>query len=624
MTRDTISRVFRSTFPDAERHDFRTASWRLGPTKELEPLFPTVLHAFIHAGRADDGRGITLVPENEGEPEETRSYGDLVREAQRFARRLAERGVRPGDRVLLVLPTSFEFVTTFFAVQMLGAIPVPSYPPALLERAEIALDRLCHIAGHAEAGWCVTTKKLRTLLGDLCLRASSVREIVAVERLAEGTEEVVDARARGADPGFIQYTSGSTGHPKGVLLSHKNLVANVHAIGQSLRINHRDVGVSWLPLYHDMGLIGVLLFCVYWRLPLVLMAPTTFLLRPIRWLKAISDHGGTLSPAPNFGFARCVQRVSAAERAGLDLSSWRLALNGAEPVNLQTVKAFVRDFGPCGFREDAMLPVYGLAESSLAVTFTTPGDPLRYEVVDRDELAQGRAELSPGGVPIVSVGRPVPGHEVLVVGEEGELLPEREVGHIVCRGPSVMEGYFRDAEATAAVMQEGWLWTGDLGYFADGRLYVTGRVKDLIIIRGRNFYAEDLELQAERVRGIRAGCAVAFGVYDETRAADVVVLVCETKATEPAEREAIAAAVLDAVQQRCGLTIDEVALVEPGSLPKTSSGKRQRALTRELYLRDALGPRKTSGLRLATVFARGAVGLAASTARRLLGRRPPE
>lgn len=629
--RNTISRVFRSSFPDAERADFRTAAWRLGTARhadELRTLFPTVLHAFIHAGRHAGGRGITLVPEDEQAPEEFRSYRELVLDAQHIAGRLAAEGVGAGDPVLIVLPTSFEFVATFFAVQLLGAVPVPSYPPALLERAEVALDRLAHVARHAGARWCVTNRKLRPLLGEICLRAPTVRDLLSTERLlSSGRSGRFPARARGDDPAFIQYTSGSTGHPKGVLLSHRNLVANVHAIGQALRINHRDVGVSWLPLYHDMGLIGVLLFCVYWKLPLVLMAPTTFLMKPARWLWAIHRHGGTLSPAPNFAFARCVRRVTAAEREGLDLSSWRLALNGAEPVNLHTVREFVRVFGPHGFSERTMLPVYGLAESSLAVTFTLPEDPLRYEVVDRARLAEGYAELSdgPGSLSVVSVGKPVPGHEVLVVGERGELLPEREVGHIVVRGPSVMQGYFRDPDATAAVLRDGWLWTGDLGYFSGGDLYVTGRVKDLIIIRGRNFYAEDLEQHAERVEGIRAGCTVAFGVYDEERAADLVVLVCETRSTDPDERQRLAAAVMDRVQQACGLSVDEVVLVEPGTLPKTSSGKRQRALTRDLYLRGELGPRRTTGLRLAMVFARSGVGIAASAARRLLGtRRPPD
>ncbi len=626
--RDTVSRVFRSSFPDIDTSNFRTGAWMQpqGVSRDLEPHYPTVLHAFVQAGKGH--RGITLVPDDPGGEEETRSYGELVAAAQHFAGRLAARGVQAGDRVLVVLPTSFEYVVVFFAVQMLGAIPVPSYPPAMLEKAEVVIDRLVHIAGHAEAAWFVTSRKLRLVLGDVALRVDTIQELISVERLsAEGPAGDYEARARGEEAAFIQYTSGSTGNPKGVVLTHRNLVSNVHAIGLALRIGKRDVGVSWLPLYHDMGLIGVLLFCVYWRLPLVLMSPMAFLTRPMRWLKAISDHGGTLSPAPNFAFARCVRRADPQLMERLDLSTWRVALNGAEPVNLQTVRAFEKRFAPCGFRRSTMLPVYGLAEASLAVTFTPQGETLRYESVDRLALADGQAviDAGEGAVTVVSVGTPVPGHEVAVVDVAGNVLPDREVGNIVCRGPSVMDGYFHDPERTAEVLLDGWLWTGDLGYFVDGYLYVTGRAKDLIIIRGRNYYAEDLERHAEQVTGVRAGSVVAFGVYDEDKACDVVVMVCETAVDGEEERGLLADMVMSVVQEATGIGVDEVVLVQPGTIPKTSSGKRQRGLTRVRYLAGELHPKKTSTAGLAMVFARSGLGIVASHARRLLGtRREPD
>jgi acyl-CoA synthetase (AMP-forming)/AMP-acid ligase II len=348
-------------------------------------------------------------------------------------------------------------------------------------------------------------------------------------------------------------------------------------------------------------------------------------LRPLVWLKTIQKHGGTLSPAPNFAYGLCVKRVRPSEREGLDLSTWRLALNGAEPVNLRTLVDFHRAFGPYGFDKSALLPVYGLAESSLAVTFCRPGDPLRYQVVDRNELAAGRAVDGEGtsALTVVSVGTPVPGHEVQVLDEHGEPLPEREVGHVVARGPSLMNGYYRDEEATLKVLREGRLWTGDLGYFADGELYITGRAKDLIIVRGRNHYAEDLERVAERVDGVRAGGVAAFGVYDEEKAADLVVMVCETRVEDEARTqlvEAVAARVLGDT----GVPVDEVVLVPPGTIPKTSSGKRQRALCRELYLKDELGRTRTGKLRLMRVFARSGAGLLLSTARRWMTRRAPD
>ena len=626
---DTVSRVFRSSFPAADNTAFRTGSWFRGGFDEhqVEPHYPTVLHAFVQAAQPGSHRGITLLPDDPNSPEETRTYRDLVAASQHFAGRLAAKGVRAGDRVLIVLPTSFEYVIVFFAVQLVGAIPVPSYPPAVLEKAEVAIGRLSHIASHCTARFCVTTRKLRALLGEVALAAPSITELISIERLEqEGPAADVAARARLEDTAFLQYTSGSTGHPKGVELTHKNLVYNIHAIGQAVRITRRDVAVSWLPLYHDMGLIGVLLFSVYWRLPLVLMSPMAFLMRPVRWLQAISDHGGSLSPAPNFAFARCVQRVTDAERAGLDLSSWRLALNGAEPVNRATVDRFVDRFRDVGFERRTMMPVYGLAEASLAVTFTPPDVDLHFDTVDRAALAGGAALPGdgPGAVSIASVGKPIPGNEVVIVDEEGAVLSDRQVGHIVAHGPSVMKGYFGDPEASAKILEAGWLWTGDLGYFVDGFLYVAGRAKDLIIIRGRNYYAEDIEVQAERVEGIRTGCVVAFGVYDEQRAHDKVVLVAETREADQAARATLVEQVLAQVRDACGVSIDEVVLAEPGTLPKTSSGKRQRGLTREQYLAGELGVQKTSTLGLAGVFARSGLGLMASTLRRWAGRREPD
>jgi acyl-CoA synthetase (AMP-forming)/AMP-acid ligase II len=406
------------------------------------------------------------------------------------------------------------------------------------------------------------------------------------------------------------------------LLSHRNLVSNIHAIGQAFRINSADVMVSWLPLYHDMGLIGTILLPIYWRIPLVLMSPTAFLSKPIRWLRAMSQYRGTLSPAPNFAYGMCVTRVSDQEREGLDLSAWRWAMNGAEPVNYRTLVDFERAYKPYGFDLRNMYPVYGLAESSLAVTFPRPGQGVRYETVDRRELANGRAVLASGkgSMAVVSVGRAVPGHYVTVVGPEGEQLPEREVGHIVVHGPSVMAGYFENAEATEQVVRDGWLWTGDLGYFADQNLYVTGRAKDLIIVRGRNLYAEDIERVAERIDGVRLGGVVAFGILDAEQEAERVVVICETKASDPAAREAIGRQVAERVSEYCEVVVDEVVLVDSGTIPKTSSGKRQRAHCRELYLADQLRPVKLSKLSLGVVLARSRAGLFLNKAKGLFGR----
>ncbi len=628
MSDHEVSRVFRSSFPEFEREDFRTGAWKLkvpSRPEDLQPLHPTLLHAFAAAARLEEKKGITLIPEDEDAPEELQSYARLYDRSKRVAAALASRGVKRGDRVLIVLPTGFEFLLAFFAVQRLGAIPVPSYPPAALEKAEVGLERIQHIARHSGATTCISSSGLLPLLGSLGRSRQGLHDLVAVEALlAFQTKTAPKAHARAEDPAFIQYTSGSTGHPKGVLLSHGNVVANLHAAGQGLRIGRKDVVVSWLPLYHDMGLIGGLLFAIYWRVPLALMAPTTFLLQPARWLWAIHRHKGTLTASPNFGYALCAKRVRARDREGLDLSSMRCALNGAEPVNQHTTDAFLREFEPHGFRREAMFPVYGLAEATVAVTFPRPGDPGKHLDVDRAALAAGYVEpkKGEGSTALVCVGRAVPGHELQIVDEKGRATPPAEVGHLIVRGPSVMQGYYGDAKATAAVLREGWLWTGDLGFRdADGDLYIAGRAKDLIIIRGKNYYAEDVERVIERLPGVRAGGAVAFAVYDEEKATDLVVAVVETR---PPEDAALPAAISAAVLQECGISLDEVVLAPPGTIPKTSSGKRQRALCRAQYLADELEVARSGAFDLARVFVRSGHGFLSLLRRKIVRRlRPP-
>ena len=626
MTDERPSRHFRSTFPAVSAADFRTGAWRVGPSKTTAPYFVTLIDALVSAAELGDDKGVLLLAENEDDAPEHRSFAAIAGCVRRLATVLMKRGVRANDRVLIVLPTSFDFLTTFFAVQWIGAIPVPSYPPAALERVEVGLERIAHIGAHAGASHCITLKSLWALMGDLPRKAPTLRNLWSIDKLIDESEEVLPAAAvpqAGEQTAFLQYTSGSTGKPKGVDLSHANVIANMHATGQALEIRRTDSVVSWLPLYHDMGLIGGLLFCFYWRIPLTLMSPTAFLMRPIRWLRAIADRQATLSVGPNFGYALATRRIRPAEREGLDLSSWRLALNGAEPVNQQSVEAFEQQFGPFGFRAECMYPVYGLAECCVAVTFPRPGEPKRFLRVDRAALAEGFVQPrdGEGTMALACVGKAVPGHQVIVADEYGDELGYDEVGHVLVRGPSVMKGYFGDSAATLAVLRDGWLWTGDLGFFRKEGLYVTGRAKDLIIVRGKNYYAEDIERVAESVAGVRPGGAVAFAVYDEQEARDLVVVVAEF--TTKAEAD-VAERVVSAIAEAHGLNVDEVALVEAGTLPKTSSGKRQRGLTRQRYLADQLVPDRTGKLGIAKVFARSATGLLQLFARNVAqGRREP-
>jgi acyl-CoA synthetase (AMP-forming)/AMP-acid ligase II len=625
-----ITNIFGDVPPELDVTGFRTGMWSHGVAltpAELRPMVPTLLHALAHAAKASDRTGIFLEGDQVGDRVHHRPYRAIYHDARRLAGQLLERGLAPGDTVLLVAPTSFEFVVGFFAVQMAGAIPVPAYPPAVLERAEQALARLELIARVSGARLCLTTAAVRPILGGLALAARGgrgVRAIEAIDALATAPAARVRAEPRPAptDPAFIQFTSGSTGDPKGVVIEHRHALANIHAVGQALKVNRRDVTVGWLPLYHDMGLVGTLLWPIYWRLPAVLMSPVTFLQNPRRWLEAITRHRGTLSAAPNFAYALCTARIPPAERAGLDLSSWRVTLNGAEAVSARTVAEFTAAFAPVGFRAETMRPVYGLAESTVAVAFSPVATPPRVVRVDRAALAAGSARpAAPGAagadaIELVSVGRPVPGHELEIVDDHGTPLPERTVGHIVVTGPSLMAGYHRAPEATARALRGGVLWTGDLGFVDGGELYITGRAKDLIIVRGRNHAPEDLERAAGSVTGVRAGNVVAFAAPGGAEGTERVVLVCETRLAAPAERAALARAVADEVQASCGVGVDEVVLAAPGTLPKTSSGKLQRGRTREHFLAGTLGEQKTGKLELALIMARSGAGLAKT---RLLG-----
>jgi acyl-CoA synthetase (AMP-forming)/AMP-acid ligase II len=353
-----------------------------------------------------------------------------------------------------------------------------------------------------------------------------------------------------------------------------------------------------------MGLIGALLFSIHWRLPLVLMSPLAFMMRPWRWLRAISDYKGTLSPAPNFGYALATKRAGEADLRGLDLSSWRLALNGAEPVRHENIVAFARTFVPHGYRETAMFPVYGLAEASLALTTPEPGEPTRFDRIREDASI------------LTCVGRAVPGHEVQVTDDDGKPVPDRQVGHVIARGPSIMPGYYGNAEATAFAIRDGWLWTGDLGFMVDGRLYITGREKDLVIVNGHNHHAEDIERVAETLDGVRRGRTVAFAIEHETEGREAVVLVCEMKERDDSVERKLAEHITEVVRRTCNVSLDEVSFVPAGTLPKTSSGKVQRRKTRELYLDDALVPASTSHAALLRVFARSAAGLLTMFGRR--------
>jgi len=536
------------------------------------------------------------------------TFGELAERAEAVSRGLARRGVGPGDAVAIMLPTSREFFYTFTGILLAGGIPVPIYPPFRADRIEEYAVRQSAILQNAEARLLVTFRQAEGVARLLTPRVASLTGVVNASRLIRETSadpSLFRRQACGNEIALLQYTSGSTGEPKGVVLTHANLLANVRAIGEAVEIRPDDVGVSWLPLYHDMGLIGAWMVPLYFGLPVAILSPLAFLSRPERWLWAVHQHRGTVAAAPNFAYELCVRKIADHDIEGLDLSSWRLALNGAEPVNPGTLERFTARFARYGFRREALLPVYGLAEAALAMTVPPLGAVPRVDHIERATFErEGRAVRVPPGaaddatvISFVSAGRPVPRHEVRIADSRGCDAGERVEGALWFRGPSATRGYYRNPEATRGLFPEGgvpgsWVDSGDRAYRADGEIYITGRVKDIIIKAGRNLYPQEVEELASRVAGVRKGCVVAFGASDAGAGTERLVVVAETREQDSAERARIARAITEEVTTALGLPPDEVELLPPQSIPKTSSGKLRREETKKLYRAGTLGARQ--------------------------------
>lgn len=519
----------------------------------------TLPEALAAAAATEEG----FVYLEEGGEERFRPYRYLLARALAVGGALRAAGLERGDRVALVVPEPEGFLEAFFGTSCAGLVPVPLYPPMNVGQLDGWVRHATHIVGAARAKAILTTAQVRRVLGGVQAACPAVRAVLCLEDLAGAPLAAVEP-VRPGDTAFIQFTSGSTSHPKGVVLTHANLDANIQALGgpQGIAIGPRDVGVSWLPLYHDMGLIGMAMATMYYERRTVVMSPLLFLKRPAEWLRAIARHRATISFAPNFAYGLCARRVRDEEVARLDLSSWRVAGCGAEPIQAETLRAFAAKVAPAGFREEAFLPCYGMAEHTLAITFP----------------ASARRLVTDGG--FVGCGRPFPGHDLRIVDERDRQVTERHVGEIVLRGPSVMKEYDGEPELTGEALRGGWLHTGDLGYLAAGELFVCGRKKDLIIVNGRNHYPQDLEWAAGEVPGVRRGNVVAFGAGAFGGREKVVIVVESKTAAVPA---GLAEAVRRHVQETSGLHVDDVVVAPPGTIPKTSSGKLQRARTKARY-----------------------------------------
>lgn len=529
------------------------------------------------------------------EGERTLSYRALYQSAQAIAGGIVLRGVQPGQTVALMLPTGAEYLACFFGIMLAGAVPVPIYPPARIAQLEDHLKRHRHILNNAGAAMLITVSGAASVARLLQAAVTSLKEVLTPAELAASAMRtgVHPLRARATDTAFLQYTSGSTGDPKGVVLSHANLLANIRALGQAANVAPSDVFVSWLPLYHDMGLIGAWFGSLYFGIPLILMPPLDFLARPAAWLQAMARHRGTISAAPNFAYELCLRHVSDDALQGSKLGAWRLALNGAEPVSAATLDAFACRFAGLGLRREALTPVYGLAECAVGLAFPPPGRGPCIDRVDAAMLArEGRAVAVREGSAarrIVSSGRPLPGHEVRIVDESAQELPERWVGQLEFRGPSATAGYYRNPGATRALFRGSWLDSGDQAYLANGEIHLVGRVKEVIKRGGRNLYPYDLEEAIGQLPGVRRGCVAAFAAAGADGDSERLVLVVETRLVDAGQLDALRDRIRDVALDVIGTPVDEIVLAPPHSVLKTSSGKIRRLACRDAYRQGMLG-----------------------------------
>jgi 1-acyl-sn-glycerol-3-phosphate acyltransferase len=521
-------------------------------------------------------------------------YCDLREGALRVAAGLQERGLASGESAGIMLPTSPAFFETFFGVLYAGGVPVPIYPPFRPAQLEDHVRRQAAILNNAQARVLVAPPEARAIAGMLGSQVGTLRGVETVNDLRGDPITAPGQGAHAESAALIQYTSGSTGDPKGVVLSHANLLANIRAMGRVMQASSSDVFVSWLPLYHDMGLIGAWLGSLYHAAPVVVLSPLRFLTRPESWLWAIHRHRATLSASPNFGYELCLRKVADADIEGLDLSSWRMALNGAEPVSPSTLRRFEERFRPYGFRPEAMAPVYGLAESSVGLAFPPLGRAPLVDRVDRKGLT-GYGEAVPvtsndsAALEFVACGRPLPGHQVRVVDESGRELPDRRQGRLQFQGPSCTNGYLRNAKKTSELFDGPWLESGDVAYVVEGDIYITGRTKDMIIRAGRNVYPHELEEAVGDLAGVRKGCVAIFPSIDPQSQTERLIILAETRETDPAALDELHRRVEEQASALLETPPDDIVLAPPHSVLKTSSGKIRRSACRVQYERDEIG-----------------------------------
>ncbi|OQM74446.1 acyl-CoA synthetase [Pseudaminobacter manganicus] len=553
----------------------------------MEPLFPTLPQALDSAASLDigfnfySGKGVLV---------ETLTFRDLKADALQLSRKFLSLGLKPGDRLALVAETEADFVRSFFGCQYAGLVPVPLPLPMVFGGRDVYFDHIRRMAECADVRVALAPASLR----DLLVEAMQPFDLAFVGALADLSQDPAPAIelpvVAPKDLCYLQFSSGSTRAPMGVAVTQHALMTNASAmVRNGLEVGPEDRFMSWLPFYHDMGLVGFMLTPLVAGIQGDYLATRDFARRPLLWLDLISRNGATVSYSPTFGYDLCTRRAATATMAGLDLSRWRAAGIGGDMIRPDVMAAFADRFCAVGFARTSFLASYGMAEVSLALSFAPLGSGIVTQSIDQAWLERTGAAVSPrsgaNARSFVLCGRALPGHEIEVRDVSGVRLGEQRVGRIFARGPSLMQGYYRDPEATSAALSpDGWLDTGDLGYLTQGQIVITGRAKDLLIINGRNIWPQDLEWTAEsEVEGLRSGDVAVFSV-DEDGGEERVIALVECRLPDAESRAAMSAAIAASLRSRHGVAVEPV-LVKPHTLPVTSSGKLSRIRAREFYRR---------------------------------------
>lgn len=562
---------------------------------KVTPLDSTIIETLLRAGECTEF-GARFIPKS-SDPI-FYSYEEVISRAKSAAGTMQAKGLIPGDRVAIVLPTSIHFFDAFLGVQLAGGIPAALYPPFRLGRLSEYYEGTRKMLTKIGARFLVTDRRIGKLLGPVVEGSRCVEGVLKADDL-QGSARWTPVAVTPEDPAFFQFSSGATQEPRAVIVSHTNLLFNLEAMNRVFRTLSQEEwnkeAVCWLPLYHDMGLVGCVFNGLYHPSTMSYIEPDLFLARPAIWLQTISRFRAGISTAPQFAYNFCTNKIKDDEMANVDLSTWIIALNGAEPIDTQGMRKFTDRFSRWGLRKSAMSPVYGLAEAALAVTFSEIRQPPTVTEFNRLTLSEeSQARVGPGRN-IASVGRPLSGLELRIWDEQGNPLQEGLVGKIMVKGPSITPGYYNDPKITECTIRKGWLDTGDSGFIHEGNLYITGRTKDLIIVRGRNIVPQEIEELLNDMKGIRKGCVSAVSTLIEGQGEQLIML-AERDIHQPRPDKELVKEIRERVIAGISVAPYIVQILEPGTLPRTSSGKKRRAEALRLFLSGGLVPPEKMGV----------------------------